>query len=127
RRYNYLNWTSTLPLQTRMAMNPDVTVRFRGVMEKCTFCVQRIRGAQRLAHIEDRPMRDGEVATACQQACPSDAIVFGDIRDPNSRVSQLKRVDRRYEVLEELLTKPRISYLARLRNPNPRLEAALGG
>ena len=125
RRFNFFNWTKTLPLEVQMAMNPDVTVRSRGVMEKCTFCVQRIRGAQRVAHIEDRPMRDGEVQTACQQACPADAIVFGDIADPDSQVSQLKRNNRRYELLEELLTKPRLSYLARLRNPNPRLDALL--
>ncbi len=123
RRFNFYNWTKTLPLTTQMAMNPDVTVRFRGVMEKCTFCVQRIRGAQHVAHIENRGMSDGEVQTACQQTCPTNAIVFGDISDPDSRVSQLKRNSRRYELLEELLTKPRLSYLARLRNPNPRLEA----
>src|SRR5690606_7137397 len=114
-RFNFYNWTKTLPLETQMAMNPNVTVRFRGVMEKCTFCVQRIRAAQRVAHIESRDMADGEVQTACQQACPAGAIVFGDIADPDSRVSQLKRNGRRYELLEELLTKPRLSYLARLR------------
>jgi molybdopterin-containing oxidoreductase family iron-sulfur binding subunit len=106
-----------------MQQNPDVTVRFRGVMEKCTFCVQRIRGAQRVAHIEDRGMNDGEVQTACQQSCPTNAIVFGDISDPESLVSKLKRNNRRYELLEELNVKPRLSYLARLRNPNPVLEA----
>jgi molybdopterin-containing oxidoreductase family iron-sulfur binding subunit len=123
RRYNFYNWTKTLPLEVQMAMNPDVTVRFRGVMEKCTFCVQRVRGAQRVAHLEDREVNDGEVQTACQQACPTNAIVFGDISDPDSLVSKLKRNDRRYELLEELNVKPRLSYLARLRNPNPVLEA----
>ena len=123
RRYNFFNWTKTLPLEVQMQQNPDVTVRFRGVMEKCTFCVQRIRGAQRVAHIEDRGMNDGEVQTACQQSCPTNAIVFGDISDPESLVSKLKRNNRRYELLEELNVKPRLSYLARLRNPNPVLEA----
>jgi molybdopterin-containing oxidoreductase family iron-sulfur binding subunit len=123
RRYNFFNWTKTLPLEVQMQQNPDVTVRFRGVMEKCTFCVQRIRGAQRVAHIEDRGMNDGEVQTACQQSCPTNAIVFGDISDPESLVSKLKRNNRRYELLEELNVKPRLSYLARLRNPNPSLEA----
>jgi molybdopterin-containing oxidoreductase family iron-sulfur binding subunit len=126
RRYNFFNWTKTLPLTVQMAMNPDVTVRFRGVMEKCTFCVQRVRSAQRLAHIEDRGVNDGEVQTACQQSCPTNAIVFGDISDPDSLVSQMKRNDRRYELLEELNVKPRLSYLARLRNPNPTLAALYG-
>lgn len=121
RRFNFYNWTRTLPLEVQMGMNPDVTVRFRGVMEKCTFCVQRIRSVQRVARIEGRKVRDGEVVTACQQVCPSDAIVFGDLTDPDSRVSQLKRNARRYDLLEELSTRPRLSYLARLRNPSPRL------
>ncbi|MEP0545392.1 MAG: TAT-variant-translocated molybdopterin oxidoreductase [Rhodothermales bacterium] len=125
RRFNFYNWTKTLPLELQMAMNPDVTMRFRGVMEKCTWCIQRIRGAQRVAHIEDRGMNDGEVQTACQQTCPTNAIVFGDISDPDSLVSQMKRNGRRYELLEELNVKPRLSYLARLRNPNPTLDALL--
>jgi molybdopterin-containing oxidoreductase family iron-sulfur binding subunit len=123
RRYNFFNWTKTLPLELQMQQNPDVTVRFRGVMEKCTWCVQRVRAAQRVAHIEDRGVNDGEVQTACQQSCPANAIVFGDISDPDSLVSKIKRNNRRYELLEELNVKPRLSYLARLRNPNPVLEA----
>ncbi len=126
RRFNFFNWTKTLPLELQMQQNPDVTVRFRGVMEKCTFCVQRVRAAGRVAHIENRKIADGEVQTACQQVCPADAIVFGDLTDPEARVSALKRNARRYELLEELSVKPRLSYLARLRNPNPRLEALFG-
>ena len=121
RRFNFYNWTNTLPIEVQMGLNPDVTVRFRGVMEKCTFCVQRIRPAQRLARLEGRKVRDGEVETACQQVCPTDAIVFGDLTDPDSRVSRMKRNARRYELLEELSVRPRLSYLARLRNPSPLL------
>jgi MoCo/4Fe-4S cofactor protein with predicted Tat translocation signal len=126
RRYNWFNWVGTMPIERRMQLNPNVTPRFRGIMEKCTWCVQRIRKANRYAHIERRKIADGEVETACQQACPADAIVFGDLTDPDSRVSQLKRTARRYELLEEYNTKPRLSYLARISNPNPRLRAALG-
>ena len=121
RRYNFYNWTKTLPIEVQMANNPYVTVRYRGVMEKCTFCVQRIRQTQQYAHIEDRPLRDGEVVTACQQACPAGAIVFGDLRDPNSAVSRSKASPRNYAVLGELAVKPRLTYLARLRNPHPTL------
>ncbi|MDX1439641.1 MAG: TAT-variant-translocated molybdopterin oxidoreductase [Rubricoccaceae bacterium] len=124
RRFNFLNWTKHLPIQVQMAHNPNVTVRFRGVMEKCTYCVQRVRRAQQYAHIEDRPIRDGEVVTACQQACPSDAIVFGNIADPESAVSRSKQNPRSYEVLAELAVRPRTSYLARLSNPNPGLVEA---
>jgi molybdopterin-containing oxidoreductase family iron-sulfur binding subunit len=123
RRFNFYNWTKHTPDTLRMGMNPNVTVRFRGVMEKCTYCVQRIRRVQMYAHIQDRPVRDGEVLTACQQACPADALVFGDIADPASRVSRMKASPRAYEVLAELNVKPRTSHLARLRNPNPRLAA----
>ncbi|OZC03240.1 TAT-variant-translocated molybdopterin oxidoreductase [Rubricoccus marinus] len=121
RRYNFYNWTKTLPLEVQMQQNPNVTVRYRGVMEKCSFCIHRVRRVQQYAHIEDRPLEDGEVLTACQQACPSDAIVFGDLKDPNSAVSQSKRNSRNYALLAELAVKPRLTYLARLRNPHPRL------
>jgi molybdopterin-containing oxidoreductase family iron-sulfur binding subunit len=121
RHFNYFNWTKTLPLTVQMAMNPDVTVRFRGVMEKCTFCVQRIRGAQRQAKLENRLVREGEVQTACAQACPADAIFFGDLLNPESEVSVLKRNPLNYTMLEELDTEPRVSYLAQVRNPNPGL------
>ncbi|HEX2249657.1 MAG TPA: 4Fe-4S dicluster domain-containing protein, partial [Gemmatimonadales bacterium] len=109
-KYNELSWPAPLHLQ----LNPDVTVRARGVMEKCTFCIQRIRGAQNQARMENRPIRDGDFTTACAQACPSDAIVFGNLTDPASRVSQLQRNPRGYKVLEDLNTRPVITYLAKV-------------
>ena len=121
RRYNFYNWTKHLPITTQMQSNPYVTVRYRGVMEKCTFCVQRIRQTQQYAHINNEPMADGAVVTACQQACASDAIVFGDLTLADSAVSTAKRSPRNYAVLGELAVKPRLTYLARLRNPNPAL------
>ena len=107
-----------------MMRNPDVTVRNRGVMEKCTYCVQRISHARIHAKIEDRPIRDGEVVTACQAACPSQAITFGDINDKKSRISTAKADPRDYTLLGELNTKPRTSYLAKLKNPNPEIDEA---
>lgn len=121
RHFNFFNWSKTIPLTVQMAQNPDVTVRFRGVMEKCTYCVQRIREKQRESNIEERAIRDGEVQTACQQVCPAEAITFGDLNDPNSKVSREKRNSRRYEMLAELNVKPRTSYLARVTNPNTEL------
>jgi molybdopterin-containing oxidoreductase family iron-sulfur binding subunit len=105
----------------KLQLNPDVTVRARGVMEKCTYCVQRISRARRDAEKESRSIRTGEVTTACQDACPTRAISFGDRRDSSARVNELRRESRHYELLGHLGTRPRTTYLARLRNPNPSL------
>jgi molybdopterin-containing oxidoreductase family iron-sulfur binding subunit len=125
RRFNFLNFHKEISEVGKMVFNPDVTVRMRGVMEKCTYCVQRIEQkriqAQREGH---RTIRDGEIVTACQQACPAEAIVFGNLNDPASRVAKLRKQDRRYDLLAELHTKPRTTYLAKLRNPNPELGQA---
>jgi len=104
-----------------MMRNPDVTVRSRGVMEKCTYCVQRIERARIHTRLQDRRIRDGEVLTACQQACPTEAIVFGDLNDPGAKVRKLHEAERRYDLLHELGTRPRTAYLARVTNPNPEL------
>src|SRR5207244_1572338 len=98
--------------------NPNVTVRSRGVMEKCTYCVQRINVARINAKKEDRRIQDGELQTACQQACPTQAIIFGDINDHGSRVARLKEDPRHYALLGELNTRPRTTYLSSVRNPN---------
>ena len=109
-KYNEMSWPDPLHLQ----LNPDVTVRARGVMEKCTFCIQRIRGGQNDARLENRPLRDGDITTACAQACPSDAIVFGNLTDRTSRVAQLHQNPRGYRVLEDLNTRSAITYLAKV-------------
>ena len=119
RRFNFFNYTKDTPELMKMAMNPDVTVRSRGVMEKCTYCVQRISEAKISAKREGRAVADGEVQTACQQTCPTDAIVFGDVSTAESEVSRWKTSDRDYVLLDELNNRPRTSYTARLRNPNP--------
>ncbi len=118
-KVRYFNW---FPFAKRafqeplnLQLNPDVTVRARGVMEKCTFCVQRIRGAQHAARMEDRPLKDGDVVTACQQACPSGAIVFGNVNDPESQVVKAKQNHRGYHVLEETNVRSSITYLAKVR------------
>jgi molybdopterin-containing oxidoreductase family iron-sulfur binding subunit len=125
RRFNYYNWSPSLPAEVQMAQNPDVTVRSRGVMEKCTWCVQRIRNNQQRADNENRPLEDGDVLTACQQACPAEAITFGDLNDPTSEVSRKKKNSRRYEMLAYLNVKPRLSYLGQVSNPNPALKQRL--
>jgi molybdopterin-containing oxidoreductase family iron-sulfur binding subunit len=122
RRFNFYLYSDWDTRSLYGVRNPDVSVRSRGVMEKCSYCVQRINGAKIEAEKQDRPLRDGEIVSACQQACPAQAIVFGDLSDPNSEVSRRKRQRRDYALLEELNTHPRTTYLARLRNPNPELE-----
>jgi molybdopterin-containing oxidoreductase family iron-sulfur binding subunit len=123
RRFNFFNFTKDKPESLKLAMNPDVTVRARGVMEKCTYCTQRINRVKIDARLAGREVRDGDVKTACQQACPASAIEFGDLRDPESRVVKAKADPRNYALLEELNTKPRTTYLTKVRNPNPDLEA----
>ena len=122
RRFNFFNFTKDTPDILKLAMNPDVTVRARGVMEKCTYCTQRINRVKIDARLAGRELRDGDVKTACQQACPASAIEFGDLRDASSRVVKAKADPRNYALLEELNTKPRTTYLAKVRNPNPDLE-----
>ncbi|HEX4915879.1 MAG TPA: 4Fe-4S dicluster domain-containing protein, partial [Vicinamibacterales bacterium] len=121
RRFNFLLYQDWNTPQFKLQRNPDVTVRSRGIMEKCTYCVQRINAARIQAKREDRAIRDGEIVTACQAVCPTDAIVFGDINDPNSRVAKLKSSPRNYNTLEDLNTRPRTSYLAAVKNPSPAL------
>jgi molybdopterin-containing oxidoreductase family iron-sulfur binding subunit len=121
RRFNFYLYQDFETPSLKLGRNPDVTVRSRGVMEKCTYCVQRINGARIVAARDGRAILDGEIVTACQQACPADAIVFGDVNDPASRVARLKAEDRNYTLLAELNTRPRTSYLAALKNPNPKL------
>jgi MoCo/4Fe-4S cofactor protein with predicted Tat translocation signal len=123
RRFNFLQYAEldTTATELSLANNPDVTVRSRGVMEKCTYCTQRISKARIQANNEDRQIRDGDVVTACQGACPMEAIVFGDINDPVSEVSLAKASPLNYTMLEELQTKPRTSYLAKVSNPHPLL------
>jgi MoCo/4Fe-4S cofactor protein with predicted Tat translocation signal len=126
RRFNFLLYSDWNTPSLFGMRNPNVSVRSRGVMEKCSYCVQRINAAKIHAEEQDRPVRDGEIVTACQQSCPSEAIVFGNINDPESRVSKLKAQTRNYKLLEELNTRPRTTYLAKLRNPNPEIEREPG-
>jgi Fe-S-cluster-containing dehydrogenase component len=121
RRFNFFLYQDWNTPTYQLMRNPDVSVRSRGVMEKCTYCVQRIQSAKIQSELEDRKVRDGEIVTACQAVCPTEAIVFGDVNDPNSRVSKVKANERNYSLLDELNTKPRTTYLSQLKNPNPQI------
>jgi molybdopterin-containing oxidoreductase family iron-sulfur binding subunit len=121
RRFNFLDFTGQVPETRRMQFNPNVTVRMRGVMEKCSYCVQRIQEGKIAARRDGRPLRDGDIRTACQQACPSGCITFGDLNDPTSRIAKTVKQDRQYKLLPEIGTQPRTSYLAKIRNPNPEM------
>jgi molybdopterin-containing oxidoreductase family iron-sulfur binding subunit len=123
RRFNWFNYADNEDFDYymnnpmgKLVLNPDVTVRTRGVMEKCSFCVQRIQAGKLKAKMENRPLVDGDIKTACQQSCPANAIVFGDINDPNSEVSKLLANERTFYVLEELNVQPGIGYLTMVRN-----------
>ena len=124
RRFNFLLYQDWETPSLKLQRNPDVSVRSRGVMEKCTYCVQRISQARVAAKLDDREIRDGEVVTACQGACPTEAIVFGNLNDANSRVAKLRASTLNYRLLEELNVRPRTSYMAVVRNPNTTLEPA---
>jgi molybdopterin-containing oxidoreductase family iron-sulfur binding subunit len=125
RRFNYFNFHEDMKDDKNkvqgMMYNPEVTVRFRGVMEKCTYCVQRIQSAKIVATNEQREIKDGEVLSACQQTCPTGAIVFGDLADDKSQVTKKHASPRSYALLQELNIRPRTEYLARIRNPHPEL------
>jgi molybdopterin-containing oxidoreductase family iron-sulfur binding subunit len=124
RRFNFLLYSDFETESLKLMRNPDVSVRSRGVMEKCTYCVQRISAAKIAADKENRPIRDGEIVTACQQACPAGAIVFGNLNDKNSQVSQLRANQRSYQVIADQNTRPRTTYIAEVLNVNRDLEPA---
>ncbi len=124
RRFNFLLYSDYDTESLKFMRNPDVSVRSRGVMEKCTYCVQRIQAAKIDADKEGRAIRDGEIVTACQQTCPTDAIVFGNQNDKGGRVARLKSEERSYQVLADVNYRPRTSYVAGVSNPNPELETA---
>ncbi|MGO8815778.1 MAG: TAT-variant-translocated molybdopterin oxidoreductase [Terriglobia bacterium] len=122
RRFNFYLFSDWTTPSLEPLRNPDVTVRSRGVMEKCSYCIQRINRVKLAAEKEDREIHDGEILTACQQTCPAQAIVFGNINDKDSRVAKLKAQTRNYGILTDLNTRPRTTYLAKLRNPNPEIQ-----
>jgi Fe-S-cluster-containing dehydrogenase component len=117
RRFNFFEYNAAKKEPETLVFNPEVTVRPRGVMEKCTFCIQRIQNAKQKANVENRPILDGEINPACAAACPAGAIVFGDLNDPSSRVAALSKMNRNYRMLEELGIKPSVTYLADISNP----------
>jgi molybdopterin-containing oxidoreductase family iron-sulfur binding subunit len=117
RRFNWFDWPRPEP--SNLGLNPDVSVRERGVVEKCTLCIQRIRGAKEQARVDGHELKDGDITPACAQTCPSHAIIFGDLKDPASRVSQAANKGRSYRLLEDLNTRPGIVYLARRREEIP--------
>jgi len=121
RRFNFMLYQDWDTPQYKLMRNPEVSIRSRGVMEKCTYCTQRISAARIEAEKDGRAIADGEVVTACQAACPTDAIVFGDLNDKQSQVANLKQDPRDYKLLNELNTQPRTSYLAELKNQNPEM------
>jgi molybdopterin-containing oxidoreductase family iron-sulfur binding subunit len=123
RKFNYFEYWGAVSPQWRMQLNPDVTVRSRGVMEKCTFCVQRINAAKIKSKQSGKPIGDGTITMACEQACPTGAIVFGDLHDAASRVVYQLASGRAYQLLEELQLRPRVHYLSKIRNPHPELNA----
>jgi len=124
RRFNWFDWNRQRPENhgpTELQKNPDVTVRQRGVMEKCTYCVQRIREVEIHARVQGRDIRPGEVVTACQQACPTEAIQFGSLSHPDTKMMRWRAEPRSFAVLHDLGTRPRTLYLARIDNPNPEI------
>jgi MoCo/4Fe-4S cofactor protein with predicted Tat translocation signal len=127
RRFNWFNYAKLIEKPTHLALNPDVTVRVRGVMEKCTFCVHRIKEGKSKAKLEKRELKDGDVKTACQQACPADAIIFGDINNPDTQVSKLFKDPRGYGLLEELNTAPNVRYMSKIRNNDKETRPDHGG
>jgi Fe-S-cluster-containing dehydrogenase component len=124
RRFNWLDWNYHSGEDWAPLHNPNVTVRSRGVMEKCTYCVQRISAARQTAQIEGRRIRDGELRTACQAVCPTEAIVFGDLDTPGSAIAARRADPLDYSLLAELNTRPRTTYRARVDNPNPEIEGS---
>jgi Fe-S-cluster-containing dehydrogenase component len=123
RRFNFYKFQDDTTPSLKAMRNPDVSVRMRGVMEKCSYCIQRVNSARIQSEVSGQPIKDGDVRTACQQACPTNAIVFGDLNDTSSQVRKLKETPLNYALLGELGTRPRTTYLARVTNPNPQMKA----